>query len=172
MSHRSRFLLRARRELLGALVVAAAFASQAPAQPARDSGAAGSPGRAASGSCIYGADGRLIFSPRGGTCSQFAAPPAAIAPPSDAVLHAPPAPQRAAPAASPRAPAPQSQRSELAALLSERERLDVELARIREASAYEDREAARRVIEESLGKLARHLEREARVLQPLAAGAP
>jgi hypothetical protein len=60
-------------------------------------------------------------------------------------------------------------RGEVSALLSERERLDAELGRIREALGYEDRESARRVVEESLARIARHLEHEARLLQPLAA---
>jgi hypothetical protein len=41
---------------------------------------------------------------------------------------------------------------------------------VREATAYEDREAARRVVNDALANIARHLENEARVLQPLAAG--
>jgi hypothetical protein len=60
-------------------------------------------------------------------------------------------------------------RTEVSALLADRARLDAELTRIREAAVYEDREAARRVIEGSLVLIARHLEHEERVLQPLSA---
>ena len=65
----------------------------------------------------------------------------------------------------PRGTGGQPTRAELAALLAERDRLDVELMRVREAVAYEDREAARQVVDQALAKIARHLENEARVLQ-------
>jgi type VI protein secretion system component VasF len=81
------------------------------------------------------------------------------------------APTSAAPASQPGcAAAPNDAvRTEAAALLAERERLDVELARVREALAYEDREATRRVVDEALRKIARHLEREGRLLEAVSA---
>ena len=43
---------------------------------------------------------------------------------------------------------------------------------MREALSYEDREAARRVVEEAMRKIESHLEREARLLQGLIASHP
>ncbi len=173
MSHRARFPARRLSELLCALAASAALASAGHAQAARDDAKAG----ASRGSCTYGASGRLVFAPRGVTCPTFQAPPAAIAaeplpylpePIHDKPAKAPPA-KTPAVSAAPGATSPDARRAELAALLAERERLDADLARVREAFAYEDREAARRVVDEALAKIARHLEREARVLQPLVA---
>jgi hypothetical protein len=125
--------------------------------------------------CRYNAEGRLVFSPRGISCPAFAAPPAAIVLDSEELAPRPPAPAPPAKAIPPPAKAATQpalaviSRGEVSALLAERERLDAELGRIREALAYEDRESARRVIDESLARIARHLEHEARLLQPLAA---
>ena len=113
-----------------------------------------SPVRLASGSCIYGGDGTLIYSPRGATCPEIEQPPASAAP----------APQRTL------AAAPDDDvRAEAAELLAERERLDVELARVRDAVGYADREDAQREVDQALRKIAGHLEREARFLQELGA---
>jgi hypothetical protein len=155
------------RGLTLALVALAALAvpALASAQTVRNRILEENPNRTIGGSCIYGGDGRLIHAPHGVACPENEEPPASIAP-------------DAAPAPRPRASAqpaiPQQARTEIAALLAERERLDVELAHVREAASYEDREAARRVVDESLRKISRHLENEVRVLQPLAAttGAP
>jgi hypothetical protein len=175
MSHRARFPKRRSLELLSALAAAAWLAAAAHAEPANDDATP----KASRSACTYGASGRLVFAPRGATCPTFQAPPASISaeplpylpePVHEKPGNAPPA-KTAPVSAAPGAATSQAQRTELAALLAERERLDAELARVREAFAYEDREAARRVVDESLAKIARHLEREARVLQPLVAGA-
>jgi hypothetical protein len=160
--------------LLGALAACALLAGDAAAQAASDKTPPAQPARASSGSCMYDGNGRLVFSPRGASCPQFASPPAHIAPVSKTVLSPPPAAratQPGVPVSVPRSAVPQQLRVEVATLLAERERLDVELARIREAISYEDREAARSAVDQALAKISHHLEREARVLQPLA-GAP
>jgi hypothetical protein len=150
MHTQSRFV----RRLAFALTAVAALAAQSSAQHVRETTLYENPTRDVGGSCIYGGDGKLLHAPRGAMCPEMEQAPASGAPASE--------PGRAA--------APNDAvRAEAAALLAERERLDVELARVREALAYEDREAARRVVDESLRKIARHLEREARLLQPLSA---
>jgi hypothetical protein len=150
-----------------ALIALAAFAAPAlaSAQTVRNKVLEENPNRTIGGSCIYGGDGRLIHAPHGVACREYEEPPASIAP--DAA-------QAPRPRAGAQPALPQQARAELAALLAERERLDVELAHVREAASYEDREAARRVVDESLRKIARHLENEARVIQPLTvpSGAP
>jgi hypothetical protein len=108
-----------------------------------------------SGSCLYGGSGELLHAPPGVECPAREQPPAKLAP----------AATRGASVG-----LPESVRAESRALLAEREALDVELARVRQAVGYEDREAAARVVNEALARIARHLEREARLLQPLAAG--
>ncbi len=144
------------RPLLLTLLAALALAAPGLAQTVRERTLTDNPTRTVGGSCIYGGDGKLIHAPHGAHCAEMEQPPASIAPD-----------------AAPAAPAMQTHtRQDIAALLAERERLDVELARVREAFAYEDREAARGVVEEALRKISRHLEHEARVLQPLATGAP
>jgi hypothetical protein len=168
MPHRSRLSRRLARSLPFALL-AAALCTPAFAQTVRDKILQENPSRTPGGSCIYGGDGRLIYAPRGALCPESeggAAPPASMA--ADDERHAP---ARAAAPTPPVSAAPALPRERIAALLAERERMDVELARMREALAYEDREAARRVVDDALGKLARHLENEARVLQPLAGDA-
>jgi len=109
---------------------------------------------------MYGGDGKLIYAPQGTVCPETQSP-ASLAPVSAA------------------APAEQSAmkqlaglRSEAAAVLAEREHLDVEFARLRESLTYEDRETTQRIVDEVLRKFERHLEREARLLQPLAASRP
>jgi hypothetical protein len=119
--------------------------------------------KGASGSCMYGGDGKLLFAPKGAACPERQQPPASLA--ETPVRES--APRQDAPPAK-RNAMPAELRAEAAALFEERERLDVELARVREAVAYEDREAARRVAEASLAKIARHLEREARLLREIA----
>jgi len=141
-------------------IVALAVPALASAQTVRNKILEENPNRTIGGSCIYGGDGRLIHAPHNVACPENEESPASMAP------DAAPAPRTHA-AAQPTIP--QHARGEIAALLAERERLDVELAHVREAASYEDREAARRVVDESLRKIARHLENEARVLQPLAA---
>lgn len=175
MSQRARLLARrlTKRSFAFGAVLALAVAGQA--EPATDAAQS----TANRTECSYGASGRLVFAPRGVTCPTFRAPPAAIAAeplpylpePIHDKLARPPAAKTPPVSTAPASATPQTPRAELAALLAERERLDAELARVREAFAYEDREAARRVVEESLAKIARHLEREARVLQPLLASA-
>jgi hypothetical protein len=60
-------------------------------------------------------------------------------------------------------------RAELAALLAERDGLAEELTRIRDALDYQDREAARRVADASLARIAEHLDAEERLLLKLGA---
>ena len=142
------------RRLALALAAAAALAASSSAQQTREMVLTENPTRDVGGSCIYGGDGKLIHAPRGAMCSEMEQAPASAARASQ--------PERAA--------APNDAvRTEAATLLAGRERLDVELARVREALAYEDREATRRVVEEALRKIARHLEREARLLEALSA---
>ncbi len=137
-----------------ALAAAAALAASSSAQQTREMILTENPTRDVGGSCIYGGDGKLLHAPRGAMCPEMEQAPVSAAPASQ--------PGRAA--------APNDAvRREAASLLAEREHLDVELARVREALAYEDREAERRVVDEVLRKIARHLEREARLLQPLSA---
>ena len=168
MSHRSRFVSKLAGPLTSALLAAGALAAPALAQTVRDKVLQENPSRTPGGSCMYGGDGHLIYAPRGVSCPETEAqapPPASVDADAErpAALRGAPAPARvAAPPAVPR--------ERIAALLAERERMDVELVRVRDAAAYEDREAARRVIDDALAKLARHLENEARVLQPLAGG--
>jgi len=125
----------------------------------------------ASGSCMYGGDGKLLFAPKGAACPERQQPPASHA--EAPVRAASPAVRSSAPRqdASPAKgnALPANLRAEAAALFEERERLDVELARVREAVAYEDREAARRAVEAALANITRHLEREARLLREIAA---
>jgi hypothetical protein len=157
---------------LALTLAALAWTAPAAAQTIRDKMVTDNPSRTPGGSCIYGGDGKLIHAPRGSLCPEYqegtAPAPAAIAedaaPPKRAT-----APVSTQPPAA-RTPLPSVAREDVAALLAERERLDVELARMREAIGYEDREAARAAIEASLGRIARHLENEARVLQPMVAG--
>ena len=138
------------RRLAFAFTVVVALAAASWAQQAQTE----SPMRLASGSCIYGGDGKMIYSPRGATCPEIEQPPASAAP----------APQRTL------AAAPNDDvRAEAAELLAERERLDVELARVRDAVGYADREDAQREVDQALRKIAGHLEREARFLQELGA---
>jgi hypothetical protein len=155
------------RAALGALAALLTLAAQTHAQGERSLAASEKP---RAGECRYSAEGRLTFSPRGVTCPAFAVPPAAIALDSE-LAPRPPAPAVAAPPAKAAAQPALAviSRGEVSALLAEREHLDAELGRIREALAYEDRESARRVVDESLARIARHLEHEARLLQPLAA---
>lgn len=160
MSHRSRVRTVATRSLRAALLATLTFAAPALAQSVRDKPLTENPSRTPGGSCIYDGDGKLLFAPRGATCPETESPPASAAP------EAAPSQREQPPGAQGAPPLPA--RQEVAALLAERERLDVELARVREAVAYEDRESARRVVDESLRKITRHLEHEARVLQPLA----
>jgi hypothetical protein len=168
MTHRYRHRPALSRQVLWALVAMGALATQAPA----NDGAAAATNRSGRGSCMYGPEGKLVFSPRGMNCPAFAAPPANIALDDDLVPRkpAPPAAVSAAPAPSVSLPA--TTRAQLQALLVERARLDAELARLREAAAYEDREAARRVTDASLAKIARHLDNETRAIQPLLSSAP
>jgi hypothetical protein len=123
--------------------------------------------------CRYGPSGKLVFSPRG-TNATAATPPssqpavAVVAPKAAAPSPATAEPQPAKRAAQPTVAV--MSRNELVTLLAERERLLAELGRIREAMTLEDRESARRVIEASLALIARHLEHEERVLEPLTTG--
>ena len=139
------------RRLAFAFTAVAALAAPSAAQHVREMVLTENPTRDVGGSCIYGGDGKLIHAPRGATCPEMerepasAAQPGGVAAPNDDV------------------------RAQAAALLAERESLDVELARVREALAYEDREAERRVVDEALRKIARHLEREERLLETLSA---
>jgi hypothetical protein len=158
MRHRSRI---SSRKLVLATLAAAALASPALAQTVRDKIIQENPSRTPGGSCMYGGDGKLIYAPRGAVCPETEQPPASLAPVSAG------------------APAEQSAtkqlaalRGEAAALLAEREHFDVEFARLRGALTYEDRETTQRVVNEVLRKFERHLEREARLLQPLAANKP
>jgi hypothetical protein len=141
------------------MAVAISLAAPAFAQQVRERIIQENPSRTVGGSCIYGGDGKLIHAPRGATCPEREQPPASMAPSA----------REAAPAASAPPALPANVRSEAAELLVEREHLDVELARVREAVAYEDREAARGAVDAALRKIARHLEREARLLQAIAA---
>jgi hypothetical protein len=162
------------KDALRALAALLMLAAQAHAQ-GEHSPAAGE--KLPASQCRYSAEGRLTFSPRGISCPAFAAPPAAIDLDSE-LAPRPPAPAPAAPPAKAAPPPAKAaaqpalaviSRGEVSALLAEREKLDAELGRIREALAFEDRESARRVVDESLARIARHLEHEARLLQPLAA---
>lgn len=142
------------RRLAFALTAVAALAASSSAQHVREMVLTENPTRDVGGSCIYGGDGKLLYAPRGGTCPEIAQPPASAAPASQ--------PTHAA--------APDDDvRAEAAELLAERERLDVELARVRDAVGYDDREDAQRAVDQALRKIARHLEREARFLQELGA---
>jgi hypothetical protein len=157
------------RPLLVALAATAALATPGSAQSVRDKALIENPTRNVGGSCIFDGNGKLLHAPRGAICAaleQADTPPASPAP------EVAEAPRARAPVAAPAAKLGPQAREQVGALLAERERLDVELARIREAIAYEDREAARNMVEESLRTIGRHLEHEARVLQPLAASAP
>lgn len=115
--------------------------------------AAPSAAQGTGGSCVYGRSGELLFARQGANCPAREQPPASAAPASERVR-----------------PLPQAQRAEARALLAEGDGIRAELARVREAVAYEDRESAARMVEGALREIARHLEREARFLQPLAAG--
>ncbi len=161
MTHRSRFVALRMHFSHLALLAAIALAAPALAQTVRERVITENPNRTVGGSCMYGGDGKLLHAPHGAECPELEQPPASRAEDAAPVARAMPH----APAMQPRA------REEIAALLAERERLDVELARVREAFAYEDREAARGVVEEALRKIARHLEHEARVLQPMTTSA-
>jgi hypothetical protein len=121
---------------------------------------------------MYGPEGKLVFSPRGMSCPAFAAPPANIALGDDLVTRKPAPPPVSSAAPAPRVALPAATRAQLQALLVARTRLDAELAHLREAAAYEDREAARRVTDESLAKIARQLDNETRAIQLLLSSAP
>ena len=164
MPHRLR--LRSAAGLLASCLGAVALTATANAQSVHEQTLPTAPSQASGGACMYGGDGSLIYTPRGANCPANEQPPASIA--SDAVQ----APAARPLAARAQAAAPPHTREDLAALLVELEHLDVELARVREASAYEDREAARVVVEEAMRKIAFHLEHEARVLQPMLAAKP
>ncbi len=138
------------RRLVLALAATAALAAPGAAQQVRDRILTENPTRTIGGSCIYGGDGKLIHAPRNAVCPASEEAPA-VAPAHAAALRE------------------DGMRTEAAALLAEREHLDVELARVREAFAYEDREAASAAVEAALSKIAQHLEREARLLQELRA---
>jgi len=159
MRDRSRLSLTGSREFVLAALAAAALASPALAQTVRDTVIQENPSRTPGGSCMYGGDGKLIYAPQGAACPETQSP-AALAPVS------------AAPAEQSAAKRLDALRREAAAVLSEREHLDVELARLREALTYEDRETTQRIVDEVLRRFERHLEREARLLQPLAANKP
>jgi hypothetical protein len=175
-----------RSQLAPALVFAAlaALAGAAHAQKVRETVLMENPSRNVGGSCIYGGDGHLLHAPRGVACPETEEPPASPAPdiaaaparsgPTAPARSGPTAPARGGPAAHSVAPAAASDgvRSDAAALLAEREQLDVEIVRLRDAVSAEDREAARRASEQALSKIQRHLEHEARVLQILLAAAP
>jgi hypothetical protein len=133
----------------GALLLAA----PSGAQRVRETEIRENPYHDVGGSCVYGRSGELLFAPQGANCPAREQPPASVAP----------AGERAA-------LLPESQREEARALLAEREALRAELARVREAIAYEDRESAARVVEGALREIARHLEREARLLEAIDAG--
>lgn len=172
--------------VLGVLAVAAALATGAQAD-ATDPSAP----NVGTAKCRYSESGKLVFSPRGTSCPAYASPPAEIALDSELAPRppVPAAPVPAAPASTPAsAPAPTTpattvaaakasaqpalavvSRGAVSALLAERRGLDDEILRIRDALTYDDREAARRVIEGSLVLISEHLEREERVLKPLAA---
>ncbi|HEU4427317.1 MAG TPA: hypothetical protein VFT98_01065 [Myxococcota bacterium] len=160
MCHRSRVSLRDSRNLALAALAAAVLASPAFAQTVRETIITENPSRTPGGSCMYGGDGKLIYAPQGAVCPETQSP-AALAPVS-----------AAAPAEQSAAKRLDGLRKEAAAVLSEREHLDVEFARLREALTYEDRETTQRIVAEVLRKFERHLEREARLLQPLAANKP
>jgi hypothetical protein len=169
--------------VLGVLAVAAALATGAQAD-ATDPSAP----NVGTGKCRYSESGKLVFSPRGASCPAYASPPAEIALDSELAPRPPvPAPPASTPASAP-APEPTTptttvaaakasaqpalavvSRGAVSALLAERRGLDDEILRIRDALTYDDREAARRVIEGSLVLISEHLEREERVLKPLAA---
>lgn len=148
MRNRFRFLVS------GVAFGGALLAAPSAAQRVQETVLVENPSRDIGGSCVYGRSGELLFAPQGASCPQRQQPPASATPSAERAR-----------------PAPASLRAEAQALLVERERMDAELARVREAVAYEDRESAARVIDEALRTLARHLEREARLLEPLAAGA-
>ncbi len=103
--------------------------------------------RNAGGSCIYGPSGELLHKPKGAICPEREQPPAA------AVSSAPP-----------NKPLPATLREEARALAAERPAVDREMARLREAVLYEDREAALRVTEEALARIRTHMAREQRFL--------
>jgi hypothetical protein len=139
-------------ELAPRAPVAAAPAPAAPARPAAAPAAASTP-------------------------AQRPEPPAApervASAPSQPSSAPPPKPAAAAPAPAQK-PAPAAElavisRAELAALLAERDGLAEELARIRDVLEYQDREAARRVAEASLARIAEHLDAEERLLLKLGA---
>jgi hypothetical protein len=162
MHHRSRVLV----QVSLWLMLAAAANAQEPRTHIPGAPAA----TGASGSCMYGGDGKLLFAPKGAVCPERQQPPASLA---ETPLRAAPPAARPSAQRSDAPPAtgnalPANLRAEAAALFEERERLDVELARVREAVAYEDREAARRVAEAALAKITQHLEREARLLREIA----
>jgi len=161
MRHRSGSALGGSRNLALAALAAAALAAPALAQTVRDKIINENPNRTPGGSCMYGGDGKLIYAPRGAVCPETEQPPASLAPVS-----------AAAPAEQSAAKRLDAQRREAAAVLAEREHLDVEFARLREALTYEDRETTQRIVDEVLRRFERHLEREARLLQPLAANRP
>jgi hypothetical protein len=134
-----------------ALALLGAGSAPALAQPVRDKILTENPSRTPGGSCIYGADGKLIFAPRGSVCPQEAQPPASAASSAEGEVCDP----------------PQALAAELSMLAKDRAHAAEQLARLREAAAYEDREAAQRVSQEALAQLALHLDREQRVLARL-----
>ncbi len=134
-----------------ALALLGAGSAPALAQPVREKILTENPSRTPGGSCIYGADGKLIFAPKGAVCPQEAQPPASAASNAEGEVCDP----------------PQGLAADLAILAKDRARAAEQLTRLREAVAYEDREAALRVTQEVLGQLAAHLDREQRVLARL-----
>jgi len=146
-----------------------ALAAAAQAQEVRPHILGANAARGVSGACMYGGDGKLLFAPKGAVCPEREQPPASLAPSAPQS----PSPRRTVGGEGVAAPRDDASltstiRAEAAALFEERERLDVEIARAREALAYEDREAARRVVEAALAKITQHLEREARLLRQIA----
>jgi len=161
MSHQSRARSWKPGALALAALAAAALGTPSLAQTVRDKIISENPSRTPGGSCMYGGDGKLIYAPQGAVCPEREQPPASPAP----VGAASPAEQSALKRLD-------ALRGEAAGVLAEREHLDVEFARLREALTYEDRETTQRIVDEVLRKFERHLEREARLLQPLAAKRP
>ena len=130
-------------------------ALSAHAQKVREETIVENPYRDVGGSCLYGAHGELLHAPAGARCPKQEQPPASAAPTdAHAVSTAPP---------------PEALRKEALALIDERAHLDVEMARLRDAAVYEDREEALRVTHAALAKLELHLAHEARFLERVAA---